>query len=122
MDWAKLPWKSSEYAAIALINEQNHLAQQKRANYFLQRRLQAFLFAPNRNGHFLVRHSTNTLLPRMSGWRCCLPMMTKSITSAGRFSPLGSRGHLLLAVDPEAKRTPETNRIHFPALFCKARD
>src|SRR5260370_40245996 len=96
MDWAKLPWKSSEYAAIALINEQNHLAQQKRANYFLQRRLQAFLFAPNSNGHFLVRHSTNTLLPRMSGWRCCLPMMAASITSAGRFSPLGPRADLPL--------------------------
>ena len=29
---------------------------------------------------------------------------------------------LLFAVDREAKRTPETNRIHFPALFGKARD
>ena len=29
---------------------------------------------------------------------------------------------LLFAVDREAKRTPETNRIHFPALFGNARD
>jgi hypothetical protein len=29
---------------------------------------------------------------------------------------------LLFAVDREAKRRPETNRIHFPALFGKARD
>lgn len=29
---------------------------------------------------------------------------------------------LLFAVDREAKRSPETNRIHFPALFGKARD
>ena len=29
---------------------------------------------------------------------------------------------LLFAVDREAKRTPETKRIHFPALFGKARD
>jgi len=29
---------------------------------------------------------------------------------------------LRFAVDREAKRTPETNRIHFPALFGKARD
>ena len=29
---------------------------------------------------------------------------------------------LLFAVDREPKRTPETNRIHFPALFGKARD
>jgi hypothetical protein len=29
---------------------------------------------------------------------------------------------LLFAVDREAKRCPETNRIHFPALFGKARD
>ena len=29
---------------------------------------------------------------------------------------------LLFAVDREAKRTPETNRIHFPVLFGKARD
>ena len=29
---------------------------------------------------------------------------------------------LLFAVDREAKRAPETNRIHFPALFGKARD
>jgi len=45
---------------------------------------------------FLVRHRTNTLLQRMSGWRCCLPMMAASITSAGRFSPLGPRAHLPL--------------------------
>src|SRR5260370_36079925 len=32
----------------------------------------------------------------MSGWRCCLPMMAASITSAGRFSPLGPRAHLPL--------------------------
>lgn len=29
---------------------------------------------------------------------------------------------LLFTVDREPKRTPETNRIHFPALFGKARD
>jgi hypothetical protein len=29
---------------------------------------------------------------------------------------------LLFAVDREAKRSPETDRIHFPALFGKARD
>jgi hypothetical protein len=29
---------------------------------------------------------------------------------------------LLFAVDREAKRRPETNRIHFPALFGSARD
>src|SRR3981189_2818987 len=29
---------------------------------------------------------------------------------------------LLFAVDREAKRNPDTNRIHFPALFGKARD
>ena len=29
---------------------------------------------------------------------------------------------LLFAVDREPKRTPDTNRIHFPALFGKARD
>ena len=29
---------------------------------------------------------------------------------------------LLFAVDREAKRSPETNRIHFPALFGKTRD
>jgi hypothetical protein len=29
---------------------------------------------------------------------------------------------LLFAVDREAKRSPETNRIHFPRLFGKARD
>jgi hypothetical protein len=29
---------------------------------------------------------------------------------------------LLFAVDREAKRTPDTNRIHFPALFGKTRD
>jgi hypothetical protein len=29
---------------------------------------------------------------------------------------------LLFAVDREAKRSPETNRIHFPALFGRARD
>jgi hypothetical protein len=29
---------------------------------------------------------------------------------------------LLFAVDREAKRSPETNRIHFPALFGNARD
>ena len=29
---------------------------------------------------------------------------------------------LLFAVDREAKRSPKTNRIHFPALFGKARD
>jgi len=29
---------------------------------------------------------------------------------------------LLFAVDREAKRTPETNRIHFTALFGNARD
>ncbi len=29
---------------------------------------------------------------------------------------------LLFAVDREAKRRPETNRIHFPALFGKTRD
>jgi hypothetical protein len=29
---------------------------------------------------------------------------------------------LLFAVDREAKRSPETNHIHFPALFGKARD
>src|SRR5260370_1516618 len=45
---------------------------------------------------FLVRHRTNTLVQRMSGWRCCLPMMAASITSAGRFSPLGPRAHLPL--------------------------
>jgi hypothetical protein len=39
---------------------------------------------------------TSTLLPGMSGWRCCLPMMAASITSAGRFSPLGPRAHLPL--------------------------
>jgi hypothetical protein len=29
---------------------------------------------------------------------------------------------LLFAVDREAKRNPDTNRIHFPALFGKTRD
>ena len=29
---------------------------------------------------------------------------------------------LLFAVDREAKRRPETNRIHFPSLFGKTRD
>ncbi len=29
---------------------------------------------------------------------------------------------LLFAVDREAKRSPETNRVHFPALFGKTRD
>src|SRR6266403_3352004 len=46
--------------------------------------------------HFLVRHRTSTLFPGMSGWRCCLPMMAASITSAGRFSFLGPRAHLPL--------------------------
>jgi hypothetical protein len=29
---------------------------------------------------------------------------------------------MLFAVDREAKRSPETNRIHFPALFGRTRD
>src|ERR1700690_974701 len=62
------------------------------------------------------------LLPTAGGVGGALGFFVARFTEEREIHQYDLADQLLFAVDREAKRSPETRRIHFPALFGKARD